>query len=538
MFLILPAWIYMFLIFSIQGECINRWLFKGNLNSIGGTSLTGMVFQAILVTVFAFFYRINIEYFFCNTLLTVILFLLHRKTWLNRVKSIVNWDWFCRILFFVIFCLSLARSSMLPFLVDNESYYIQTVKWLNEYGWVKGLANLHIFLIHGSPWHALQAAYNFNFIAELFNDINGFLVCIVSILWIDKISQAGKNADYQTNRWLFFLPVFSVLWFQFVDSPSMDLPLYLISLIIIYCVLNRSEATDLAAILLAVFLIFIKAGIAPVLILVVFMLNKKNRKIFLTFSFVLGAIYVFKGIWLSGCPLTPFTGFRVPVDWVIPEGLTPIPPVDNFNYRNFISEGWVNVILLFVIIIVVPVYGILSCRKKEQRPILLFIIAELLLVFLTFTQIRFMLPVLFFPAAYLFSKIKFTPRMLSGIIYASLLIVAVPIFINLDVGRLSEQSKIIKTDVFRVQNVLMPAGITSRTNLTFEVLECVNFEFYNPSDTSYFIYLTGNGPIPCVRVAYLQFMYRKTGCLPALIGEKMGGGFKHVNIQEQNEYDQ
>ena len=37
--------------------------------------------------------------------------------------------------------LILAQSATLPFIIDNESYYIQTIKWLNEYGFVKGLAN-------------------------------------------------------------------------------------------------------------------------------------------------------------------------------------------------------------------------------------------------------------------------------------------------------------------------------------------------------------------------------------------------------------
>ncbi|MDR0232709.1 MAG: hypothetical protein LBI82_11410 [Dysgonamonadaceae bacterium] len=534
MFLILLTWVYMFFIFSVQGECINRWLFKGKLNSIGGTSLTGIVFQTILVTIVAFFYRINIEYFYVNTFLTIILFFLYRKTWLNRVKSISKWDWFCKILFFVILCLSLMRSSMLPFLLDNESYYIQTIKWLNEYGWVKGLANLHIFLIHGSPWHALQAAYNFNFIAGLFNDINGFLLCVVSLLWIDKIFHARKNADYQTSRWLFFLPVFLVLWFQFIDSPSVDLPLYLISLVVIYCVLNRSNTTDLCAILLAVFLVFIKASIAPILIIAIFLLNKKNWKISLFFAFMLGAIYIFKGIWLSGCPLAPYTGLRIPLPWVIFEGASPVIATDSFDYRSFISKGWVNAILLSAIVIVVLIYGVLSFRKKEQLPVFFFIIAELLLVFLTFTQIRYMLPVLFYPAAYLLSKIKFTPRMLFVIIYTSIFTVIIPMIIDLDIGRLSKSSKFIEIDVFHVQNVLVPAGITNRPDLTFEVLPCRNFEFYNPSDTSNFIFLTGDGPLPCVPTKYLQYMYDKTGCLPALIGEEPGEGFKHVEVQEFN----
>ena len=41
--------------------------------------------------------------------------------------------------------LLLAQSATSPFIIDNETYYIQTIKWLNEYGFVSGLANLHLF---------------------------------------------------------------------------------------------------------------------------------------------------------------------------------------------------------------------------------------------------------------------------------------------------------------------------------------------------------------------------------------------------------
>ena len=31
----------------------------------------------------------------------------------------------------------IAQCSTAPFVIDNESYYIQTIKWINEYGFVK-----------------------------------------------------------------------------------------------------------------------------------------------------------------------------------------------------------------------------------------------------------------------------------------------------------------------------------------------------------------------------------------------------------------
>jgi len=276
MILILLTWIYMFFVFSVQGECINSFLFKGKLKSIGEIVLLGMIFQAIIVTVTAFFIRIHIEYFCANTLLTIIAAFFNRTILHSRLKTLFRWDRFCTVLFFVIVFLSLARSSLLPLIFDNESYYIQTIKWLNEYGWVKGLANLHVFLSHGSPWHALQAAYNFNFVYDKFNDINGFLVCAMALLWVDKINELRTKSDYQTNRWLYFLPVFSIVWFLFVDSPSTDLPLFFISLVVIYHVLNRTEEGSLFAILLAVFLIFIKASMLPILVLAIYLISKKN----------------------------------------------------------------------------------------------------------------------------------------------------------------------------------------------------------------------------------------------------------------------
>ena len=534
MILILFTWFYMFFVFFVQGECINSLVFKGKLRSIGEPILLGMVFQAIFVTIIAFFTRIHIEYFCANILFTIILAFFNRNALYSRLKTLFRWDRFCIVLFFVIVFLSLVRSSLLPFIIDNESYYIQTIKWLNEYGWVKGLANLHVFLSHGSPWHALQAAYNFNFIYDKFNDINGFLVCIAALLWVDKINESRKKSDYITNRWLYFLPVFSIVWFFFVDSPSTDLPLFFISLVVIYHVLNRTKEGDLLAILLSVFLIFIKISIIPILVLTICLLSKKNWKIALSYVIILGGIYIAKGIWLAGYPLTPYPGLLVPLPWTVPIEMYAVSGGDNFNFKVFFDNDWEDIFIFFVILSTFIAYALLVLKKKAQYPILFFFIAEWLLILFTYTQFRYMLPALFYPLSFLLAKIKISPKYLFIMVYCFILAVLAPVFIPYGRTKVFDQETL-KVKGFHKEIFLEPMNISRFENLTFEEEFCVNFEFYTPTDTTmyYTIYTTGNGPIPCVQIDYLISMYRRTGRLPALIGDDLSNGFTNVLVEEE-----
>jgi hypothetical protein len=427
---------------------------------------------------------------------------------------------------------------MLPFLIDNETYYLQTIKWLNEYGWVKGLANLQLNLIHGSSWHALQAGYNFNFISGILNDLNGFLVCIMSLLWLGKINESRRKADVQTHRWLFFLPVFAILWFQFVDAPSVDLPLFLITLLVIYYFRNRSEETDLLAVFLLVFLVFIKISIAPVLLLLFFFISKKNIKTVIPYTLALGIIYMIKGVWLGGCPFAPFSGFTLPLTWALPRSdgfdIQSFDSKDVFNFHSIFSNDLLDIGLAFVIFSTAAVYGWMVLRKKDQYPLLLFFVLEIIWILFTHIQFRLILPAFFYPMAYILSKIRLPSRLLSPMIYFSVLLVFIPIFIRLDYEKLlSRNSYLLRIDTFQKEYLLKPAGITKYKDLTFKKTAFTNFDYYNPEDETRFLFLMGNGPLPCVKTDYLYQMYLRTGCVPALIGEGLGEGFYSVNIRDE-----
>lgn len=49
---------------------------------------------------------------------------------------------------------------MNAFMFDTYSYYLPTIKWLDQYGLVKGIANFDFNLGQHSLWHIIQASFN------------------------------------------------------------------------------------------------------------------------------------------------------------------------------------------------------------------------------------------------------------------------------------------------------------------------------------------------------------------------------------------
>ena len=163
------------------------------------TPVLGMFSVTILATVWAFFGPIAIA-FHCFLFIVSVLFWFGNKTLFSSVlknvlMEIKSFSLPIKIFLIVSSLLILAQSATLPFIIDNESYYIQTIKWLNEYGFVKGLANLHLFLGQTSGWHIAQSVYSFSFLYESFNDLNGFCLLLGNFFAFQKLHTYLTNGN-------------------------------------------------------------------------------------------------------------------------------------------------------------------------------------------------------------------------------------------------------------------------------------------------------------------------------------------------------
>jgi hypothetical protein len=228
----------------------------------------------------------------------------------------------------------------------------------------------------------------------------------------------------------------------------------------------------------------------------------------LAYAFALGVLSVFKGIWLSE---------RSP-NWMITG--------DRFNFQAIGSNDLVDLGFAALTILTFVIYLGMVWNKKKHYPLLLFLGGEIGFVLLLSPQFRLILPALFFPFVYVLSQIKLSPRFLSIGMYVFILVAFVPVFFKLDYGKLNKNASLLNVDTFQAKYIPVPAGITKYSNMKFDKKRCNNFDYFNPIDESTFVFLTGDGALPCVRTSYLRYMYEKTGRLPVLFDENdLGKGF-------------
>ncbi len=119
---------------------------------------------------------------------------------------------------------------------DEGLYYIQTVRWLQEFGTVPGLGNLHNRFAYNASWHTL--ASGFTFISDgYYNDLGIALFLSMAIFVIGQLGQVLRQG---LDVRLFFLLVWVFLLtniFSKANSISADFPAFVVGFFVGYMVL-------------------------------------------------------------------------------------------------------------------------------------------------------------------------------------------------------------------------------------------------------------------------------------------------------------
>lgn len=141
MILLLLSWIYILFTTINLGFFLDKIL-KLKVQNLTFLSILGLFSTTIMASFWAIFGRINFEFHLALLLLNCALFLGNKKAIISIYKNffleLKYFDKTLKILLGLIALLIVAQCASIPFIIDNESYYIQTIKWINEYGFVKG----------------------------------------------------------------------------------------------------------------------------------------------------------------------------------------------------------------------------------------------------------------------------------------------------------------------------------------------------------------------------------------------------------------
>ena len=270
--------------------------FFGSLyEGISANILSGILGLSLIWTILAFFIPINI-YIEIPVILTGLFFFFRNKLYQQfyyfSKKDIAL---IAGISLIILYC-----GSFYPYILDHFGYYVPTIQWLTEYGLVKGISNLDLTLGQMSVWHIFQTG--FSGFSDPFLRINAVLL-IIYVVYI-----------FERKSWiqLCFLPVLLL----FSQSPSPDLPVITLSLVILNEILTGNKNSSLLF-SFSVFVFAIKPTMIwlPILTFFFTVFTLKTKFSSLIFGFSILLLFFIKNIWTFGYPVFPIALADPGIGW-------------------------------------------------------------------------------------------------------------------------------------------------------------------------------------------------------------------------------
>ncbi|GFI15797.1 hypothetical protein IMSAGC009_00957 [Lachnospiraceae bacterium] len=219
---------------------------------------------------------------------------------------------------------------------DTGLYHAQSIRWIEEYGVVPGLGNLHSRLAYNSSAFCLSALYSMAFLGgQSFHCCAGFLAFLLALVCMEGLKK-GKMKKPQLSDFARLASVYYLLMiFDEMVSPASD---YFMVLMVFFLVirwlelLERKEDSYLPYGLLCLFgvvVLTVKLSGALMLLLVlkpaVMMVKEKRiREIakFIGLGVLTSAPFFIRNVILSGWLVYPFTFIDLfDFDFKIPKGV-------------------------------------------------------------------------------------------------------------------------------------------------------------------------------------------------------------------------
>lgn len=165
---VIVSWIYIFLTCGITGCAFIKLLSRGSgysVKSIPGCLVAGLGLITVYSETFSIFYKVGR---LANTVLCIACIFLsiyirnEAMTFYKEVTCRENRSHLIAVVILIpLFALGTSSGYMH---YDSDLYHAQSIRWIEEYGAVLGLGNLHTRLAYNSAAFPLTALYSFRFI--------------------------------------------------------------------------------------------------------------------------------------------------------------------------------------------------------------------------------------------------------------------------------------------------------------------------------------------------------------------------------------
>ena len=497
-------WIFATLSFLGSGSLIS--LLKPNKVALLHSMGYGVFVQTLLFSILCFFIPLN---HFAIQLFLGLSVLWGTYIGINFLIKNKNFIFKQHYLLFLFVIIGVAfQSSHIPSFPDHDSYYIPTVRWLQEFGYVKGLANWHYFLGQCSAWHVLFAAHDSLLPFQTFG-LNSWL-----LLW--GAFYLG-NQDTNEPKKSIFLGIYVVLAWVFIDGISPDMTVYVVIYIVFYEIQRKKNISFFGGLLL-IWVVFVKVIYAPVLLLLLLYKNDKKKLwviLFLVCLIVSAKNYILTGH--LGYPIPLSLGYTP--DWAMPAELfSLLKNQSNGLLFYLMNSGQLKLHFLEATawLFVIGSLTFFGFRTREIN--LKYLIFVLLIHTLTmglfsiqFRFIYFIVPImLVLWINYLHFKINIAPSIKISIISLILLFMS-----TYQVIPQIKPRKIIVNQWL----------IAQKREYHYKKVAHNNLVFYIPESPRFF-YEIGDLPLPSNSGYWLQHLEKKFNLHPVLRDNEIKNGFR------------
>lgn len=348
----------------------------------------GLCFTAVILNIWSIFFP-------TNSIALLALLLLTTSIWIK------NWGCLRKLLFslfknlwgnkkmlaaFIIALFPISLYAIIsPTMYDTYLYHISSIKWLNEYPVVPGLANLHSRFGFNSSLHTLSAAFSLEFLfGHPIYAVNSCCM-LVFVLWVIKNILSSKLITGIFGA--VFLYYFSTQYFYDMSSPGTDvLPNITVAYLLLKIIFQPDsvKSSPFIFIILALFGLTLKISVLPVVLLsiVAFFEIKdrfriKNLTVVTTVSVLVLMPWLIKNVILTGYLIYPMPGidffnfdWKVPNEqvkelqgWIYSWGRVPFKPYQEIlalSFQDWFKIWWAAQLQVHKILFILACFSPLS----------------------------------------------------------------------------------------------------------------------------------------------------------------------------------
>ncbi len=177
-----------------------RRMFHYYIKDIACIAALGLLTVTVYAQIFSLFYKVGAA---ANALLVVVC-LAAAVVYRHQIVRLLSEAWHGRsitwklaiLLSIAVWCFCTSRGYMH---YDSDLYHAQSIRWIEEYGIVRGLGNIHVRFAYNSSFFALSALYSMKFLTgHSLHTVNGLMALL---LWIQVFPLFERDRTRQ-NRTL------------------------------------------------------------------------------------------------------------------------------------------------------------------------------------------------------------------------------------------------------------------------------------------------------------------------------------------------